>query len=99
MIGRDRIGYYLQEWRGEIYLGEVGNARLSGQRKRLKVQGLWCGVMLVDCCGWVVNQDRVFIKIHWRTALCKGEPGCGQLEREPDCQGALMEAGWATSHG
>ena len=59
MIGRDRIGYYLQEWKGEIYRGEVGTVHLSGQRKRLKVQGLWCRVMLVDCCGWVVKQDRV----------------------------------------
>ena len=39
------------------------------------------------------------IEIRWRTALCKGRPGCGQLEQEPDGQGALMEAGWATSHG
>ena len=38
------------------------------------------------------------IEIRWRTALCKGEPGCEQLEQEPDGQGALMEAGWATSH-
>ena len=33
------------------------------------------------------------IKTHWRTALCKGGPGCGQLEQEPDGQGDLMEAG------
>ena len=31
--------------------------------------------------------------------LCKGGPGCGQLEQEPDSQAALMEVGWATSHG
>ena len=39
------------------------------------------------------------IEIHWRTALCKEGPECGQLEQQPDSQGALMEAGWATSHG
>ena len=38
------------------------------------------------------------IKIRWRTALCKGGPGCGQLE-QPDSLGALIEVGWATSHG
>ena len=38
------------------------------------------------------------IEICWRTALCKGGSGCGQLEQEPDDQGALMEVGWATSH-
>ena len=31
-------------------------------------------------------------------ALCKGGPGCEQLEQEPDGKGALMEAGWATFH-
>ena len=24
------------------------------------------------------------IEIYWRMALCKGGPGCGQLEQEPD---------------
>ena len=39
------------------------------------------------------------IEIRWRAVLCKEGPGCGQLEQEPDGQGAFMEAGWATSHG
>ena len=39
------------------------------------------------------------IKMRWRTALCKGGPRCGQLEQESDGHRALMEAGWATSHG
>ena len=39
------------------------------------------------------------IKIRWITALCKGGPGSGLLEQEPDSQGALMKASWATSHG
>ena len=38
------------------------------------------------------------IEICWRTALCKEGSGCGQLEQEPDGQGALMKAGSATSH-
>ena len=37
------------------------------------------------------------IKIRWTRALLKRGSGCGQLEQEPDGQGALMEAGWATS--
>ena len=40
-------------------MGEVDPVHLSGQRNRLKMWGLWCRVMLVDCCGWVVNQDAV----------------------------------------
>ena len=36
------------------------------------------------------------IKICCKTALCKRGPGCGQLEQDPDHQGAVMEAGWAT---
>ena len=44
------------------YRGKVGAAHLSGQRNRLTVLGLWCRVMLVDCCGWVVNQDRVLYR-------------------------------------
>ena len=39
--------------------GEVGAVHLSGQRNRLKVKGLWCRVMLMECCGLVVNQDGV----------------------------------------
>ena len=38
-------------------------------------------------------------EIRWRIALCKEKPGCGQLEQDPDGQEALMEVGWATSHG
>ena len=38
------------------------------------------------------------IEIHCRMALCKGGPGCGQLEQELEGQAALMEAGWPTSH-
>ena len=54
----------------------------------------------VESAEAAVGTRMVFcIKIHWRTALCKGWPGCGQLEQGPDGQGALMEAGWATSHG
>ena len=52
----------------------------------------------MDCCGWVVNQDSVLYRNPLRTALCKRGPGCGQLEQEPDGQGALMEAGRVTSH-
>ena len=49
---------------GGGYWGEVGAVHLSCQKNRLKVQerGLWCRVMLVDCCGWVVNQDGV---LYW----------------------------------
>ena len=36
---------------------KVGSVHPSGQRNRLKVRGLWCGVMLVDCYDWVMNQD------------------------------------------
>ena len=83
------FGYCLQEWReGQRYCGEVAAAYLSGQRNRSKKWRAWRRLMLVDCCGWVVNQDGVFVS--------KSE--CGQLEQEPDGQGALMEAGWATSH-
>ena len=39
------------------------------------------------------------IEISWIMALCKGGPGWEQLEQEHDGQGALKEAGWATSHG
>ena len=44
---------------GGRYWGEIGAVYLPGQRNRLKVRGLQCRVMLVDCCGWVVNQDGV----------------------------------------
>ena len=37
------------------------------------------------------------IKIRSKKALFKGGLGCMQLEQEPDGQGVLMEAGWATS--
>ena len=43
-------------------LGEVGTVHLSDQRNRLKVWGLWCRVMLMDCCGWIVNQDDVLYR-------------------------------------
>ena len=43
----------------ERYWSEEGAVHLSGQRSRLKVWGLWCRVMLVECCSWVVNQDSV----------------------------------------
>ena len=56
---------------GGRYLGEVGIIHLSGQRNSLKVWGLWCRFLLVDCCGWVVNQDGVCIEICWMLALCK----------------------------
>ena len=56
-----------------------------------------CGAcLLVGCCGWVVNEDGVCIEVCWRS---EGGPGCGQLEQEPDGQGASMVAGWATTHG
>ena len=59
-----------------------------------------CGAdLLVNCCGWVMNQYGVCVKVCWRSALCDGGPGCGQLKQEPDGQRASMEAGWATSHG
>ena len=59
-----------------------------------------CGAgLLVDCYGWVVNQDGVCVEVCWRSAQCEGGPGCGQLEQELNGQGASMEAGWATSHG
>ena len=64
---------------------------------------LWagnCGAgFLMGCCRWVVNQDGVCIEVCWRSALCKEGPGCGQLEQDPDGQGASMEAGWGTFHG
>ena len=37
------------------------------------------------------------MKIRWTRALLKRGPGFGKLDQEPDSQGALMEAGWATS--
>ena len=43
--------------RQERYWGEVSAVHLSGQRNRLKVQVLWYRVMLVNCCGLVMNQD------------------------------------------
>ena len=54
---------------------------------------------LVGCCSWVVKQDGVCIEVCWRLAICKGGPGCGQLEQKPGSQGASMEAEWATFHG
>ena len=64
---------------------------------------LWaddCGAgFLGGCCRWVVNQDGVCIEVCCRSALCKGgRAGCGQLEQEPNGQGASMTAGWATLH-
>ena len=56
-IGWDRVEYGLQVWKGGRYRGEVGAVHLSGQRERLKVRAMWCKFLLVDCCGWVVNQD------------------------------------------
>ena len=50
---------YKTEGVWERYWGEEGAVHLSGQRNSLKVWGLWCRVMLVDCCSWVVNQDSV----------------------------------------
>ena len=84
---------------GPRYWGEVDAVHLSGERNRLKVQGLWCRFLLVDSCGWVVNQDDACIEICWRLALWVEGPRCGQLEQEPDSQGASMETGWDTSHG
>ena len=58
--------------------------------------------MFVDCCSWVVNQDGVLYQNpleNGRTTLREEKPGSGQLEQEPDGQGAHMEAVWATSHG
>ena len=43
----------------ERYWSEVGAVHLSDQINRLKVRGLWWRVMLVDCCGWMVNEDGV----------------------------------------
>ena len=52
------------------------------------------------CVGgllWLGGEPgRCFVS---KTALCKGGPGCGQLEQEFDGQGALMEVRWAASHG
>ena len=58
------LGIICKSGSGKRYWGEVGLLTylvkdLSGQRNRLKVQGQWCRIMLVDCCGWVVNQDGV----------------------------------------
>ena len=44
---------------GKRYWGEVDAVHISDQRKRLKVWGMLCRIMLVDCCGWVVNQGGV----------------------------------------
>ena len=44
------------------YWGEVDAVHLTGQRNRLKVWGLWCRVMLVDCSGWVLNQDAALYR-------------------------------------
>ena len=53
---------------------EVGTVHLLDQRNRLKVRGMWCRVVLVDCCGWVVNQDGVL----YQKRLCvKGDLGVG----------------------
>ena len=49
--------------------GELGTVHLFGKRNRLKVWGLWCRVMM-----------EMYVEISWRVALCKGVPGCGQLE-------------------
>ena len=53
----------------------------------------------MDCCGWVVNQDGVLYRNLLEPALCKRGPGCEHLEEESDGHRALIEAGWATSHG
>ena len=55
MIG---LGIVCKSGRG-VYWGEVGTVHLSGQRNRLKGRGQWYRVMLVDCCGCLVNQDGV----------------------------------------
>ena len=52
----------------------------------------------MDCCCLVLNQDGVCIKFYWISVLCKGGPECGQLDQEPDGQGASIKVGWATSH-
>ena len=44
------------------YWNEVGAVHLSDQINRLKVRGLWWRVMLVDCCGWMVNEDGVLYR-------------------------------------
>ena len=41
----------------------------------------------------------VCIEVCWKSAICEGAPGCGQLEQKSDGQGASMEAEWATSRG
>ena len=78
---------------------EIGVCRQrDGLDMRLRADDCAAG-LLVGCCRWVVNQDGVCIKVCWRSAICEGGPGCGQLEWKPDGQGASMEAEWTTSHG
>ena len=65
-------------WKKEgRYWGEVGAIGLSGERKRLKVWGLWYRFLLVDCFGCLVNHDGVCIEVCWWSDLCEGGPGCG----------------------
>ena len=47
---------------GRRYMSEVGAVHLSDQINRLKVRGLWWRVMLVECCGWMVNEDGVLYR-------------------------------------
>ena len=47
---------------GGRYWSEVGAVHLSDQINRLKVWGLWWRVMLVDCCGWMVNEGGVLYR-------------------------------------
>ena len=46
---------------GRIYWGEVDTVYLSGQRNRLEVWGMLWRVMLLECYGWVENQDGIFV--------------------------------------
>ena len=47
----------------------------DGRDMRLYVDNCVAG-LLVGCCGWLVDQDGVCIEVCWRSAGCKGGPGC-----------------------
>ena len=77
---------------------EIGLFNQQGGRDMRLCADNCVTALLVGCCGWVVKQDGVCIGVSWRSAICKGRPGCGQLEQKPDVQGASMEPEWPTSH-
>ena len=57
----------------------------EGSGKDMKLCAYNCVAgLLVGWCGWVVKDDGVCIEVCWRSAICEGGSGCGQLEHKPD---------------